>query len=62
MLLDIVCISFLDVEKVFIRNVLFVKSFSLFYVLLQFVNRCMQINQQVGLQKLLVNVPTASRA
>src|SRR5688572_12698165 len=55
MLLDIVGIGLLDTKKVFIRYLLFIRAVPLFNIHLQFIHRCMQVDQQVGLYHLLVN-------
>ena len=55
MLPDIVRICFLDVEQVFIRDVLFIGTFPFAYVLLQLAHRRMQVDNDIGLDQLLVH-------
>ena len=55
MLSDVVCIGFLDAEQIIIRNFLFVGTVSLLYILLKLAYRCMQVNQDLWLNQLLVN-------
>ena len=49
MLFDIMRISFLEIEQVFIRNRLFVTAVTFFYVLLQLAYRGMQVNENIRL-------------
>ncbi len=55
MVFYIVSVCLLDIEEIFIRNVLFIGPVPFFNILLQFLYRTMQVNEQVGLNKLLVN-------
>lgn len=54
-LFDIACVGFLQVEQVFIRNVLFIWSVSFANILLQFLNGGMQVDNNIGKYQLLVN-------
>ncbi len=54
-MLDVAGISFLDTEEVFIGNILLVRTVSFPDVLLQPVHGAVQVNEQVGLDELLVN-------
>ena len=55
MLFDIIRVSFLDIKKVLIRDVLLVGTISFFYVLLQSANRGVQVDQKVGLNELVID-------
>lgn len=55
MLSDIIRIGLLNIEKVLIRDRLLVRTISLFDVQLQFINGCMQVNNNIGLNELLIN-------
>src|SRR5690606_20747763 len=55
MLFYIMRVSLLNVEEVFIWNILFVRSVTLAYVRLQTRNRSMKVDQQIRLHELLVD-------
>src|SRR6187200_1324779 len=55
MLFDILCIGFLEIEQVLIRNRLLVTAVPFFYVLLQLAYRSMQVNKNIWLYELLMN-------
>ena len=55
MLFDVARVGFLYVEQVLIRYFLFIFPVSFFDIGLQFVNRCMQVDQYFGEDELLVN-------
>ena len=55
MLFDIICISFLNTYQVGVGYLLFVVAVSFFDIGLQFIYRCMQIDQQVRLNQLLMD-------
>ncbi len=55
MLLDVVSVRFLDAKKVFVWNALLVGTVAFFYVLLEFIYGSMQIDENIGLNQLLVH-------
>ena len=54
MLFDVAGIGFLKFKEVIVRNGLLVGTVSFVYIFLQLLYRCVQINQQVWLNELLV--------
>lgn len=54
MLFDVVCVCLLDIEEVIIRYILLIAAVTLPDIRLQFGNRCMQVDQDVRLNQLLV--------
>lgn len=55
MLFYVVGIGLLQVKKIFVLNILFVRAVAFFYIHLQFMYGGMQVNQDIGLEELLVN-------
>jgi hypothetical protein len=55
MLPDIAGIGFLKVEQVIIRDGLFIRTVSFLDIFLQLMNGCVQVDEQVGLNQLLVD-------
>ena len=54
MFFDIVSIGLLNIEKIFVRDILFIRPVTLLDILLQTTYRSMQVNKQIRLQQLLV--------
>ena len=54
-LLDIMRVGFLQIEQVIITDILFVGAVALADIRLQFGDRCMQIDQDIRLDQLLMN-------
>ena len=55
MLPDIMCISLLDIEQVFVADGLFIGPVPFFDILLQFAHGSMEIDQDIGLHQLFVD-------
>src|SRR5688572_13561574 len=54
-LADIVCVRFLDIKEIIVWDILFVGTITLLNISLQLIYRRMQVDDDLGLDQLLVN-------